>query len=205
MVYAIVLAAGESKRMGALKQILPFGKSTVIETIITSLLKSSVDRVMVVVGYKASDVREVLKESEVEIRVNENYKKGMLSSIKCGVSAFPQDAEAFLICLCDQPGIRPENIDVLIDSYRKSGKGIIIPVYNGKRGHPIIFDRKYIHDIINLKEDGDGLREVVWKNSHDVLEIEVQNEAVIKDMDNRNEYEEMVKKKRDTTLSNPRK
>ena len=193
MVYAIVLAAGESKRMGALKQILPFGKSTVIETIITSLLKSSVDRVMVVAGYKASDVREVLKESEVEIRVNENYKKGMLSSIKCGVSAFPQDAEAFLICLCDQPGIRPENIDVLIDSYRKSGKGIIIPTYKGKRGHPVIFDRKYIDEILGLNEEDGELREVVWKNSKDILEVEIKNSAVVEDMDYMEDYKELVR------------
>jgi len=194
MIYAIVLAAGESTRMGALKQVLPFGKSTVIETIIASLLKSSAQRVIVIVGHRAPDVQKVLEKSEVEIRVNENYKKGMLSSIKCGVSALPPDAEAFMICLCDQPGIRPENIDVLIDSYRKSGKGIIIPVYKGKRGHPVIFDKRYIEDILSLKEKDGGLREVVWKNSEDILEVEVENIAVIEDMDYMGEYRKLVKK-----------
>ena len=194
MIYAIVLAAGESTRMGALKQVLPFGKSTVIETIIASLLKSSVDVVMVIVGHRASDVREALKGIGVEIFVNENYKKGMLSSIKCGVSALPKDAEAFMISLCDQPGIRPENIDVLIDSYRKSGKGIIIPVYKGKRGHPVIFDKRYIDEILCLKEEDGRLREVVWKNSEDILEVEVENIAVIEDMDYMGEYRKLVKK-----------
>ena len=193
MIYAILLAAGESKRMGTLKQILPFGKSTVIETIIDSLLESDIEKVRVVLGYRSEEISGVIGNRKVDIVINNNYKNGMLSSIKCGISSLPENAEAFLLCLVDQPTIAPSDINKLIKAYRKSGKGIIIPAYNGKRGHPIIFDRKYIDDIINLKEDGDGLREVVWKNSHDVLEIEVENEAVIKDMDNRNEYEEIIK------------
>ena len=193
MIYAILLAAGESKRMGALKQILPFGKSTVIETIIDSLWESDIEKVRVVLGYRSEEISGVIGNREVDIVINKNYKNGMLSSIKCGISSLPEDAEAFLLCLVDQPAIMASDINKLIKAYRKSGKGIIIPAYNGKRGHPIIFDRKYIDDIINLKEDGDGLREVVWKNSHDVLEIEVENEAVIKDMDNIEEYREIVK------------
>ena len=193
MIYAILLAAGESKRMGTLKQILPFGKSTVIEIVIDSLLESDIEKTKVVLGYRSEEISGVIGNREVDIVINKNYKNGMLSSIKCGISSLPEDAEAFLLCLVDQPAIMASDINKLIKAYKKSGKGIIIPAYKGKRGHPIVFDRKYTDDIINLKEDGDGLREVVWKNSDDILEVEVENNAVIKDMDNIEEYREIVK------------
>lgn len=193
MIYAILLAAGESKRMGALKQILPFGKSTVIETVIDSLLGSDIEKVRVVLGYRAEEILGVIGNRKADIIINKNYKNGMLSSIKCGISSLPKDAEAFLLCLADQPSIMVSDINKLIEVYKKSGKGIVIPTYNAKRGHPIIFDRKYIDDIINLEEDGDGLREVVWKNSGNILEVALENEYILKDMDVVEEYEEMVR------------
>ena len=193
MIYAILLAAGESKRMGVLKQILPFGKSTVIETVIDSLWESDIEKVKIVLGYRSEEISGAIGNRKVDIVINRNYKKGMLSSIKCGISSLPEDAEAFLLCLVDQPAIMSSDINKLIKAYKNSGKRIVIPAYNGKRGHPIIFDRKYIDDILNLKEDGDGLREVVWKNSQDIFEVDIKNEYILQDMDIVDEYEEMLR------------
>ncbi len=193
MIYAILLAAGESKRMGVLKQILPFGKSTVIETVIDSLWESDIEKVKIVLGYRSEEISGAIGSRKVDIVINRNYKKGMLSSIKCGISSLPEDAEAFLLCLVDQPAIMSSDINKLIKAYKNSGKRIVIPAYNGKRGHPIIFDRKYIDDILNLKEDGDGLREVVWKNSQDIFEVDIKNEYILQDMDIVDEYEEMLR------------
>lgn len=195
MLYAIVLAAGESKRMGALKQILPFWKNTVIETIIDSLLKSNIDKVKVVLGHCAGEVLKVLGNREVEVVVNENYRNGMLSSIQCGVTSLPSDTKAFMLCLVDQPTVRVDDINRLIEAYGKSKKGIIIPTYKDRRGHPVIFAKKYIEDITNLKNEGEGLREIVRKNSGDILEVEVSNRGILQDMDTIDDYKKLQKSK----------
>src|ERR1043166_8726264 len=122
MTSAIVLAAGMSTRMGTLKQLLPFGKSTVLGSVIENLRVAGLDRVVVVLGHEANKVRESIATTKVEFVTNEDHVLGMFSSVQTGLRALGSDTETFLICLGDQPSIRGETIRALIGSFAKCDK-----------------------------------------------------------------------------------
>jgi molybdenum cofactor cytidylyltransferase len=206
MIIAIVLAAGESTRMSGntgiptLKQLLPYGKSTILESVIQALLYSKVDRIVVVLGHEASLVRKKIKKYKVDIVVNEYYKNGMLSSIQCGVeyahTRFNKNTktpDGVMICLGDQPSIHLSVIKKLITRFQKTSFGILIPVYRKRRGHPVFIRSAYCNEILGLPLEK-GLRELMLKYSSDILEVPVQSSSILKDIDTPEEYKEAVRK-----------
>ncbi|GAH79831.1 unnamed protein product, partial [marine sediment metagenome] len=140
---ALLLAAGESKRMGRQKLLLPFGTSTIIEQTIDNLLNSRADEIIVVVGYRAQELVTKIGRKPLKIAVNPHYQQGMSASIIAGLNLIDNNAKAVMIALADQPGISSKIIDKLIAEFRQDNKGIAIPVYQGNRGHPVIFSIKY--------------------------------------------------------------
>ncbi len=184
---AIVLAAGESKRMKVPKMLLPYGDKTIIEKVIESIIASGIENVMVVLGSAKDDILRVTEKLPVTNCYNENYKKGMLSSVKYGFSRVDEKCGAVLVFLGDQPGIETDVIKTLTEAYRNSGKGIVMPVYRNKRGHPLIIDSKYRGDIAQMDQSG-TLRNLVHKNAEDVLEVEVKTQSILKDIDNQEDY-----------------
>lgn len=191
-IWAIVLAAGESKRMNAQKLLLPFGDKTMIETVIENLAASSVRNIMVVVGSHQEEIIRVIAHFPVSHCYNYNYKQGMLSSVKCGISALPEDCEAVLIFLGDQPLIPVNVVNLVIGAYRDSKKGIVMPTYRKKRGHPLLIDRKYREEIERIDEQ-EGLRALASRHADDVLEIETDAPGILRDIDTREEYLEVIK------------
>jgi molybdenum cofactor cytidylyltransferase len=182
MIWAFVLAAGESLRMGTQKLLLPFGETTVIETIVRTALDSSVDETMVVLGADREKVRNVLQSYPLTFAVNENYRSGMLSSVQAGFEALPGGAEAAVVMLGDQPGIAPEVVDGLVRGYRESGRGIVVPVHGGRRGHPVLIEAGYRSEILGL-DPAIGLKQLVRAHAEDVLEVPAESASVLKDMD----------------------
>ncbi len=199
MIWAIVLAAGESKRMGRQKLLLPFGRNTVIETIVRTALDSVADRTLVVLGADQDEVRQVLKSYPVRLTVNEDFALGMLSSVQAGFEALAGGTEAAIIMLGDQPAIPAQVLDDLIAAYRSEGRGIVIPVHSDRRGHPILIDMKYRAEVMGL-DPRIGLRQLVQAHPRDVLEVEAPTAAVLRDMDVPEDYAaEVGKKKRSRT------
>ena len=182
MIWAIILAAGESKRMGRQKLLLPFGRNTVIETIVRTALDSSADGTLVVLGADQDEVRQALKTYPVRLAVNEDFALGMLSSIQAGFQSLAGGVRAALIMLGDQPAIPAEVLDDLIAAYRSEGLGIVIPVHGRRRGHPVLIDMKYRAEIMGLDPEV-GLRQLVLAHPRDVLEVEASTPAVLADMD----------------------
>lgn len=189
MIWAIVLAAGESLRMGSQKLLLPFGETTVIETIVRTALDSSVDETLVVLGADREKVRDILKSYPVTFAVNKYYRRGMLSSIQVGFESLPDGAEAAVIMLGDQPAIPPEVIDDLVGAYRENCKGILIPVHGGRRGHPVLIEAAYKSEIPGLDPEV-GLRQLMQAHPGDILEVEVSSPGVLSDMDRPDDYRE---------------
>ena len=185
--WAIVLAAGESKRMGFPKMLLDINGSSMLGTVINNIKGSDVDNVLVVLGAYNDILAPLVTNYFVNSCYNENYKDGMLSSVKCGIRYLPHDIEAVLIFQCDQPFIRPDVINKVIKSYRNSDKGIIIPVCNNKRGHPLLLDKQYTPEIEKLDANG-GLRSLALLYSEDVLEIETGDNGILMDFDTYEEY-----------------
>ncbi len=185
--WAIILAAGSSTRMGSQKMLLPFGENTIIETVIDNVIASLVDHVMIVLGPKHEEIMEVIGNRPVQFCHNRDHEKGMLSSIICGIRALPSDALSALIFLGDQPGISPAVTNRIIDSYNEELFGIVIPVYDHRRGHPLLVDMKYRKEVEKLDLE-EGLRALRHQFPQDVLEVEVNEPGILLDIDTPEDY-----------------
>ena len=187
MLSAILLAAGKSQRMGEPKQLMPFGQSTIVEPAIDNLLSSAVSEIIVVLGYKAEEVIKTIAAKPVKIAINPDYQQGMSTSIIAGLNLVSSQAQAVMLALGDQPLVNSQTINRLIDEFFNHAKGIAIPTYQGKRGHPIIFAIKYKPELLELKGDIGG-REIIKRHPQDVLEVAVDSESVTWDIDTREDY-----------------
>ncbi len=187
MIYGLILAAGESKRMGLPKLLLPYGEKTVIETVLTVVKQSKLDQSLVVVHPDDRDISPLAKRMGFEIAVNPEPARGMLSSIIAGLERIPEKVEAVVLVLGDQPGISASAIDLLIIAYRLKEKGLVLPIYQGKRGHPILFDLKYRMEIKNLNPEI-GLKQLIQLHPEDILEIPVNEPGIIYDLDTPEDY-----------------
>ncbi len=193
MISAILLAAGESKRMGQPKQLLPFRGSTLLGQIVENLLQSQAAETIVVLGSQAEKIIPQIAGEPVKIVVNQDFDQGMSSSIKCGLSHISEAADGVMIVLGDQPLIEKETIDLLIERHRQSERGIILPVHNGTRGHPVIFKMKYKDELLRLTGDIGG-KQIVERHPSDVLEVEVDSESVVMSIDAESDYQSLVGK-----------
>jgi molybdenum cofactor cytidylyltransferase len=190
-IWAIILAAGESKRMGSPKMLLPFKGFTMIENVIANVSGSKVDKIMVVLGADRESIVELIRTKAVNYCSNENYKDGMLSSVVCGFRNIPIDHSAVLVFQGDQPLITPKAINSVIEVYISSGKGIVIPAYEGKRGHPILIGRKYSNEIQKLSPV-EGLRSLALKYPNDVQEVNTDVAGILRDFDTYDEYKNEI-------------
>lgn len=188
---AIVLAAGRSERMGARKVLLPFGASTVIGHVVDAIARSSIDRIIVVVGSDPEPVAKAaaggLRGRPASIVSNPDPDAGMLSSVRCGLRAVPPQCEAVLVALGDQPRIATAVIDAVVRAFDRSGGGaergaIVVPVHRGRRGHPLLFAVRHRAEVLE-RYDAVGLRGLLAAHPGDVLELELEDAAILSDMD----------------------
>jgi len=197
-IVGIVLAAGLSTRMGRPKQLLRLGDSTVIEVVVRRV-RSQLDQVIVVLGHRAGEIAPLLETCEVRCVVNERYRVGMTTSVQCGIAASGEWGGAvsgYLICLGDQPGIGPGAVRAVVAAARgESGKGIVIPRFKGRRGHPIFVSAAYTDEIARLGDD-EGLNQVTGRHSDDTLEIDVEDEEVLVDLDTPEDYRRELRRLR---------
>jgi len=187
MIAAIVLAAGESRRMGVPKLLLPFRAATIIETVLAHVTASRVNAVLVVLGAGREEIEKRIGRFPVMTTVNERFHEGMLTSIQKGVASLPGACDAALIVLGDQPDISPDIINELIAGRERSHKGIAVPVFSGRRGHPLLLDLKYRREIARLSPER-GLHELLEAHAGDVLEVETQEATVLSDIDTPEDY-----------------
>lgn len=199
----ILLAAGLSTRMGQPKQLLPFGKSTIVETVVDNMLEAKFREVIVVVGHCADQIQDLLVERPVKIVFNPNYREGMLTSAQAGIRSLnfanarnKSDRDAFSLMLVDQPFITSELIDKVIDAYAQTDKGIVLPSYNYKRGHPVIFQHQYANDILALDTESGGVRSLFKSHSEDIHYVPVNTDDVLRDIDYREDYEHALRENR---------
>ena len=191
MVSAILLAAGQSKRMGELKQLMPFGQSTIVEQAVDNLLGSAVDEVIVVVGYKAEDVIKAIAAKPIKLAINPDYEQGMSTSIIAGLNLVHGRVQGVMLALGDQPLVNSQTINSLIEEFYNHDKGIAVPTYQGSRGHPIIFAIKYKEKLLKLKGDVGG-RQIIKDHPGDVLEVAVNSESIVADFDTTDDYQAYV-------------
>lgn len=191
-VSAIVLAAGQSKRMGVNKLLLDMRGKTLIERVVKAVLHSNVDRVIVVAGFEWERVQRLFHGKDVLVVFNSRYREGMGASIREGLRHIEPGTDAVLIALGDHPFLTRAIVDRLVRAYDQTPKGIVCPTYEGKRGHPVIFDlQRYAGRLSGLGGDVGG-RALIERNPADLLEVPVDSPAVIRDIDSWDDYRECL-------------
>jgi len=186
-VWVIVLAAGESKRMGSPKMLLPWKGKTIIEQVVENALASYVSGVVLVLGAGSYGIKSITSRYDIIHCYNADYQSGMLSSVRCGLKALPDECSAVVVMPGDQPMIGADEINRVITARGRSGKGIVVPVYEGRRGHPLLIDSSYREEVMALPEN-EGLRALAARYPGDVFEAETDDPSVVRDIDTREDY-----------------
>jgi molybdenum cofactor cytidylyltransferase len=163
MIAAVVLAAGASRRFGGHKLLAPVHGWPLVRLVVEQVLASGVERVFVVLGRDAGAVRRALDGLPVEFVANPDYADGMSTSLRCGIEALPPDASAVVIALGDQPLPSPSIIDGLIEAFRASGRPVVVPVYAGERGNPVLFGAPLFAELLEITGDR-GARAVIARH-----------------------------------------
>ena len=193
MISAVILAAGESKRMGKQnKLLLPVAGEALLVKLIKSVCDSDVGQVIVVIGHEAEKIRRKLNNFPLSFVYNPNFSEGMTTSIKSGVKEVSPDCDGYMICLADMPFINTSEINKLIHAYAqnriKEKRLIVIPVYQGHRGNPVLFSTEFREDILEHKMEY-GCKGVIMKNFESVKEIEMDDDSMLLDVDTLEDYQ----------------
>jgi molybdenum cofactor cytidylyltransferase len=187
-IIALVLAAGRSTRMGDdNKLLLKFNDKTMVSYVVDQLASSNVDDIYVVTGNEADAVKKSISEKVTFIH-NPNYAEGLSTSVKAGIAALPDDIDGVMICLGDMPYITANDYNKLIDAYAPAK--IIAPTTNGKIGNPLIFARDYFTNFEELTGDK-GARKLLKDYPEQIIEVDLNTEAIFQDIDTPQEYEEV--------------
>jgi len=187
MINAIILAAGESQRMGKPKPLLKFEDKTFLEQIISVLKLSEADRVTVVLGAEAETIKKSIDLSGTNVVINKDYQKGQLSSLIAAIKDTPNETEAILVCLADNPFITREVVNEIISKFKETSKAIIVPVFNKERGHPTLFSKSLFNELLNAPEE-QGARYVLYSNEEKILELETSESRILIGIDTPADY-----------------
>lgn len=192
-VIAILLAAGESRRMGQLKALLPWQGTSLLKHQVASLRAGGVDRVVVVLGHRSDELKAELAGIEgVAWQLNPDYLQGKTTSIKAGLSTLgSEQLDALLILNVDQP----RNADVirsLLKEHLSQGSLITIPTHNGKGGHPIILSLSLMDELREIDEETYGIKAVVQRHLDATRRVEMDTPEVLWDLNTPEEYQRVL-------------
>jgi CTP:molybdopterin cytidylyltransferase MocA len=178
MLAAAILAAGESRRMGTPKALIPYRGRTFVEHLLEVTRHPRVSVTRIVLGAGASEMREKLSGQEAAIVVNPNWDSGQLSSIHAAIRSLPEGTtEGLILCPVDHPVVSAKLVSELIDTFDASRKLIILPTFKGQRGHPVIFHATLYEELLSARPEI-GARQVVWAHADDVAEVPTDEEGV---------------------------
>lgn len=192
-VATIVLAAGFSSRMkGALKALLKLGDDTVVERAVKAHLAAGIQDVRVVLGCRADEVAAAVGHLGVGVVKNRHFERGMFSSVQAGVASLKPDTRAFFIMPVDVPLVDPSTIQVVLAVFEENPRGVVHPVYRGRKGHPPLIPGNYIPEIMASAAPPDGLRGILKSHEAEARGVEVDDEAVLLDMDTLEDYRRLM-------------
>jgi molybdenum cofactor cytidylyltransferase len=155
--------------------------------IVHQLSQSRVDQVWVVTGHDREAMHRALDGQPVSFVHNRDYAQGMLSSVRCGIGALAETCEACLVALGDQPSLTSTLIDDLIQAFGTTPKGLLVPCYQGRRGHPFLISCDYFEEVLH-RFDEVGLRGLMQAHPDDLCEYPVSSDRILSDMDYPGDY-----------------
>ncbi|GFN22260.1 selenium cofactor biosynthesis protein YqeC [Thermanaeromonas sp. C210] len=188
---SIILAAGESQRYGAPKQLAPWRGKTMLQHVVEVALASELGEVAVVLGHAASEIAGTLQQYPVNLVYNPAYREGMSTSLRAGLTALSPGATGALFILADQPGITPSVLRALADAYVRCGKKLVAPWYGGRRGNPVLVDSDLWEELSRLQGD-QGARSLFELRPEEVGLVPVDCPGVTYDIDTPADYRRWV-------------
>ena len=190
-VSGIILAAGQSKRMGQIKQLLPFRGKPLISHIACIALASQLDEVIVVLGYGAYEIRMTVDFGDAQVIMNDDYRLGQSTSLRAGISAISNRSEAALFILGDQPLVNTGVINRLIEEFKRNRVGFLVPTFQGKRGNPVLVGRSCFSLLESLTGD-QGARALFEEYEDQLKECDVRDRGIHVDIDTLDDYEKLT-------------
>ncbi len=180
--------------MGRPKALLPIDGQTFIERIVAALKQSGLERIVVVLGFNADEMRQKIAPLPVEIVVNSNYQQGQLSSLQSAIRYLESDqnCEGMMVHLVDHPYIDPKLVGVMLRQFSETKSLIVVPRHQGKRGHPVIFSRTLFGELLDAPTD-QGAEAVVNAHRDETLVIDTEDIGVTLDIDTPELYRQHVK------------
>lgn len=191
MIAGLILAAGESSRMGQDKALLAYHGRTFLETTIQTLRTAGLERIAVVLGYHAEEIQHALDLRGIQIVINQNYRQGQTSSLQAGLRALANDApDAVVLCLVDHPAVSAEVVKRLLDNFRVSGAPVVIPTFQGQRGHPVLIGSALFKELLDCSAS-EGANSVIRKHRQATEFVEVEDRAILLDVDDPETYRQV--------------
>ncbi|MGC1688211.1 MAG: nucleotidyltransferase family protein [Candidatus Acidiferrales bacterium] len=183
MIAAIILAAGESRRMGSPKALVPIRGMTFVEHLVAATRHPRVGLTRIVLGAGAGDIRPRLNADASTIVVNHEWEKGPLSSIQTGLRSLEgMEVEGALICPVDHPLVTQHLVSSMIEAFDATNCAIILPTYHGRRGHPVLFSSMLFSELMAAPMET-GARTVVRAHANDIASVPTEEEGVILNLD----------------------
>jgi molybdenum cofactor cytidylyltransferase len=187
MITALILAAGQSKRMGQPKMLLPWGETTVLEKVIATFKAAGIGDILVITGGDRERV-EALVEGAARTIFNPSYAEGeMLSSVQAGLAGLGPEAQAALIGLGDQPQVQERSVRAVVEQYRKSGVPLVVPSFRMRRGHPWLVARLFWEEILGMRPPASP-RDFLNRHAGDIRYVEIDNSSILQDLDTPEDY-----------------
>lgn len=178
MLAAVILSGGASRRMGSPKALVPYQGRSFLEHLLHVTTHEKIGVRRVVLGADAVTIAETISLRADEIVVNEDWGKGQLSSVQAALRSFPAATDGILLCLIDHPLVSGALVSDLIERFYSSGQPIVLPVYKGRRGHPVIFGAKLYDELLAAPLET-GARAVVWAHSGEIAELATAEEGCV--------------------------
>ena len=187
MITALILAAGQSKRMGQPKMLLPWGEKTVLKQVIHTFKAADVDEILVITGGDREQV-EVLIGDSAQTVFNPEFAKGeMLSSVQVGLDGVKPETKAVLIGLGDQPQVQERSVRLVVEAYRESGASIVVPSFHMRRGHPWLASRQHWDEILRMRSP-ESLRDFLSWHAEEIHYVQIDNDSILQDLDTPEDY-----------------
>lgn len=184
MLAAAILSAGESRRMGSPKALIPYRGHTFLEHLLEVTRHPRVGITRIVLGAGADAIRGKLGLDDAWVAINPNWRQGQLSSIQTAVRSLPPgETEGVILCPVDHPIVSAVLVARLIAEFDATGKLIVLPTFQGKRGHPLIFRADLYEELLAASAEI-GARQVVWAHAQDLQEVPTEEEGVVLNLNN---------------------
>lgn len=178
MLAAVILAAGESRRMGSPKALVPFRGVNFVEHLVSATHHPRVGVTRVVLGAGAEEIRTKLNIDPAIIVINPNWERGQLSSIQAAIRSLPEGTEGLILAPVDHPLVSANLISQIIKKFDESFTLLALPTFHGQRGHPVVFRASLYHELLEASPDV-GARQVVWAHEQSIAEVPTEEEGVV--------------------------